>query len=217
MLAWPTASLNCSASLSLSATDRFRASVDALARPRRRPRRGPGPPGRLPGRLGEAPSGRVLGVSQPAAVKVADRLAADGLLERRPGADGRHPGPAPDCGGRRAARRVLADRAGELDELLAVLDAGRARGAAAAAGEAGGRPGRRPPRRADRLPAVRPRDVLPAARRMPDAAHGASDGGHGIEAAGAGQRRGRRRSASASAWPATGSGCWRRTSAPASR
>jgi MarR family transcriptional repressor of emrRAB len=63
----------------------------------------------------------VLGVSQPAAVKLVDRLAADGLLERRAGADLRtwalHPTPA----GRAAAAQVLAARAGELEVLVADL------------------------------------------------------------------------------------------------
>jgi len=109
--------------LSLSATDRFRASVE----------RSLGHGGAHSAALvhldaypGESVSalGRVLGVSQPAAVKVADRLAADGLLERRPGPDGRTRALHPTAEGRRAARRVLADRAGELEELLAGLDPG---------------------------------------------------------------------------------------------
>jgi DNA-binding MarR family transcriptional regulator len=63
----------------------------------------------------------VLSVSQPAAVKVVNRLAGDGLLERRQGPDGRtralHLSPA----GRQAAARVLADRAAQLEEVLQVL------------------------------------------------------------------------------------------------
>jgi DNA-binding MarR family transcriptional regulator len=63
----------------------------------------------------------VLRVSQPAAVKVVNRLAGDGLLERRQGPDGRtralHLSPA----GREAAARVLADRAAQLEEVLQVL------------------------------------------------------------------------------------------------
>ncbi|MDQ3612069.1 MAG: MarR family winged helix-turn-helix transcriptional regulator [Actinomycetota bacterium] len=64
----------------------------------------------------------VLGISQPAAVKVADRLAADGLLERRPGPDNRTRAlhlTAKGCG---AAARTLRLRAAELDHVLAVLD-----------------------------------------------------------------------------------------------
>ena len=64
---------------------------------------------------------RVLGVSQPAAVKIVDRLAADGMVERRSGSDRRthalHLTPA----GRHAAAEVLGHRAGELTDLLRVL------------------------------------------------------------------------------------------------
>jgi DNA-binding MarR family transcriptional regulator len=106
--------------LSLNAADRFRSSVEgslgrggahaaALVHLEAHPAESVG-----------ALAG-VLGVSQPAAVKVADRLAADSLLERRPGPDGRtralHLTPA----GRRAAAAVLADRASELEGVLAVL------------------------------------------------------------------------------------------------
>jgi len=107
--------------LSLAATDRFRGSVDASL--------GRGGahaaalvhldayPGDPVGAL--AP---VLGISQPAAVKVADRLAAGGLLESRPGRDGRTRALHLTAGGRRAAARVLADRARELENVLDVLD-----------------------------------------------------------------------------------------------
>ena len=74
--------------LSLAATDRFRVAVEGSLG------RGGAHSGALvhldayPGESVQALA-RVLGVSQPAAVKIADRLAADGLLERRPGADRR--------------------------------------------------------------------------------------------------------------------------------
>ncbi len=108
--------------LSLSTADRFRATVDDSL-----------------GRAGahaaalvhlEAYAGEsvqhlatVLAVSQPAAVKLADRLAADDLLERRPGPDKRTLALHLTPKGRRAAARVLADRAQELHHVLAVLDA----------------------------------------------------------------------------------------------
>lgn len=107
--------------LSLAATDRFRSSVDASLG-----RGGVHPaalvhlqayPGESVGSLAQ-----VLGVSQPAAVKVADRLAADGLAERRPGDDGRTRALHLTDTGRAAAHRVLADRAERLDELVAVLE-----------------------------------------------------------------------------------------------
>jgi MarR family transcriptional repressor of emrRAB len=108
--------------VALAATDRFRGTVEESLG-----RGGASAaalvhldahPGEPVGALAE-----VLGVSQPAVVKIADRLAVDGLLERRPGHDRRtialHLTPA----GRRAAARVLVDRAGELGEMVRVLDA----------------------------------------------------------------------------------------------
>ena len=64
----------------------------------------------------------VLRVSQPATVKVVNRLAEAGLLERRPGPDRRTRALYLTARGRAAAARVLADRASQLDELLRVLD-----------------------------------------------------------------------------------------------
>ena len=107
--------------LSLSATDRFRSSVDGSLG------RGGAHAAALvhleayPGDSVQALAG-VLGVSQPAAVKVADRLAADGLLERRPGRDNRTRALHLTAKGRTAAARVLAERATELERVLAVLD-----------------------------------------------------------------------------------------------
>jgi MarR family transcriptional repressor of emrRAB len=66
----------------------------------------------------------VLGVSQPATVKVADKLAADGLLERRPGADGRTWALHLTRAGEVAAAEVLAARATQLEELVRTLGRG---------------------------------------------------------------------------------------------
>jgi DNA-binding MarR family transcriptional regulator len=63
----------------------------------------------------------VLRVSQPAAVKIADRLASDGLLERCVGADRRVRTLRLTAKGRRAAGEVLSRRAAALDELVSVL------------------------------------------------------------------------------------------------
>jgi MarR family transcriptional regulator, negative regulator of the multidrug operon emrRAB len=107
--------------LSLSATDRFRAGVDGTLG------RGGAHAAALV-HLDAYPGGSiqelatVLGVSQPAAVKLADRLGADGLLERRSGRDNRTRALHLTPTGRTAAARVLADRAAELDRILAVLD-----------------------------------------------------------------------------------------------
>jgi DNA-binding MarR family transcriptional regulator len=107
--------------LSLAATDRFRSAVEASV----------GRAGAHAGALvhldaypGESIRGlaAVLGVSHPAAVKIVDRLAADGLLERRAGADHRTVALHLTAKGRRTAASVLARRAGELTDLLAALE-----------------------------------------------------------------------------------------------
>lgn len=104
----------------LAATDRFRAAVEGAL--------GRGGahaaalvhldayPGEPVGALAA-----VLGVSQPAAVKIVDRLAADGLVQRRPGPDRRTHALHLTPDGRHAAAEVLAERASELDGLLQVL------------------------------------------------------------------------------------------------
>jgi DNA-binding MarR family transcriptional regulator len=65
---------------------------------------------------------RVLGISQPATVRVVDRLASEGLVERRPGRDRRtlalHLTPA----GEAAANEALARRAESLRAMLDGLD-----------------------------------------------------------------------------------------------
>lgn len=109
--------------LALSATDRFRDRVEGTL----------GRAGTHAGalvHLDAHPGGStealrsVLGISQPGGVRVVDRLAADGLVERRPGPDSRTHALHLTRAGHRAARRILADRARELDRVLGVLDAG---------------------------------------------------------------------------------------------
>jgi DNA-binding MarR family transcriptional regulator len=107
--------------LSLAATDRFRSAVEGSLG------RGGAHSGALvhvDAHPGDSIQGlaRVLGVSQPAAVKIADRLAADGLMERRPGADRRTLALHLTAEGRAAAGDVLLRRAGELTALLSVLE-----------------------------------------------------------------------------------------------
>jgi DNA-binding MarR family transcriptional regulator len=65
---------------------------------------------------------RVLGISQPATVRVVDRLAGDGLLERRAGRDRRTLALHLTTAGEEAASAVLADRADSLGSMVAALD-----------------------------------------------------------------------------------------------
>ena len=106
----------------LVATDRLRSAVEA----------GLGSGGSGPAALvhlqaypGESVEAlrRVLGISQPATVRVLDRLAGDGLLERRPGADRRTLALHLTAAGDRAATALLAERTQSLRALLDTLSA----------------------------------------------------------------------------------------------
>lgn len=74
--------------------------------------------------LGVTELGERIGLSQPAAARMVDSLAAHGLVERRPGTDGRSVAVHPTRKGRIAARNVLRAREGELDSLVELLDPG---------------------------------------------------------------------------------------------
>lgn len=65
----------------------------------------------------------VCGLSHSGAVRLVDRLATDGLVERRRGADQRSAAVYLTPAGRRAARRILAERAAAMHSVLAVLTA----------------------------------------------------------------------------------------------
>ncbi|MGI8441063.1 MAG: MarR family winged helix-turn-helix transcriptional regulator [Thermoleophilaceae bacterium] len=64
---------------------------------------------------------RVLGISQPATVRVVDRLAAEGLVERRPGPDRRSLALHLTAVGERAASAALGRRTRSLRALLDAL------------------------------------------------------------------------------------------------
>jgi DNA-binding MarR family transcriptional regulator len=59
-----------------------------------------------------------IGLTHSGAVRLVDRLADTGLVERRPGADGRTVAVVLTPRGRRAAQRTMAARAAVIDELL---------------------------------------------------------------------------------------------------
>lgn len=63
----------------------------------------------------------VCGLSHSGTVRLIDRLAADGLVERRRGADQRSAAVYLTPIGRRAARRVLAEREAAMHSLLEIL------------------------------------------------------------------------------------------------
>lgn len=65
---------------------------------------------------------RVLGISQPATVRTVDRFAAEGVVERRPGANKRTVALHLTAAGERAASGVLERRADSLRVLLDVLE-----------------------------------------------------------------------------------------------
>src|SRR3954470_20965910 len=99
--------------LALAATDRFRGAVEgSLGRA--------GAHAAALVHLDAHPGGSVtslaavLGVSAPAAVKLADRLPADGWHERRPGTGGPTRALPRTGAGRPAAAQVLSARADEL-------------------------------------------------------------------------------------------------------
>ena len=71
-------------------------------------------------RIGEL--ARVLALTHPGAVRLVDRMAAEGLLSRRAADDGRAVSLALEPKGRRAAQRVLARRAEVLEAAIASLD-----------------------------------------------------------------------------------------------
>jgi MarR family transcriptional repressor of emrRAB len=64
---------------------------------------------------------RIVGLTHSGAVRLVDRLAGSGLVERRAGADQRSTALWLTPAGRRAARRVLVQRAAVIDAALAEL------------------------------------------------------------------------------------------------
>jgi len=66
---------------------------------------------------------RIVGLTHSGAVRLVDRLAAAGLLERRLGADQRSVALRLTPEGRRAARRVLAQREAAIEQVFAPLSA----------------------------------------------------------------------------------------------
>src|SRR3954464_4238422 len=66
---------------------------------------------------------RVLGLTHSGAVRLADRLEREGLIERGPGSDGRTRSLHVTAAGARAARRLQGERFAALEDVLVALDA----------------------------------------------------------------------------------------------
>lgn len=69
---------------------------------------------------------RTLGLTHSGAVRLADRLAADGLVRRTPAGQGRTLALRLTDAGTQAAQRVLARLREAVEQLVSVLDAGEA-------------------------------------------------------------------------------------------
>lgn len=114
---------NLLGTLSLALTDRVEAAVEACSP------QGPSAPAALAaleGYLGGEPIDalrRVLGLTHSGAVRLVDRLAADGLAQRRRGADGRSVAVTLTPAGRRAAVAIREARERTLAEALSALSA----------------------------------------------------------------------------------------------
>ena len=89
---------------------------------------------------------RAVDLTHSGAVRLVDRLVADGLATRRPGADARSLAVVLTARGRRLARAALDARAAVLDDTLGDLDR-QERRQLAAPGRADGHRGRAPPAR----------------------------------------------------------------------
>ena len=68
---------------------------------------------------------RAVGLTPSGGVRLVDRLVGDGLVERRPGTDGRSVLVTLTRRGRRVARATLTARAGAIERILAPLDTGQ--------------------------------------------------------------------------------------------
>jgi MarR family transcriptional repressor of emrRAB len=115
------ASLNAFGALSLAVADRMQEAMASVAG------HGASGPAALVALDGETGGGsidalrRLLGITHSGTVRLVDRLAAAGLVERRVGADARAVAIHLTPQGRRTARRVLAAREAALEQVLVAL------------------------------------------------------------------------------------------------
>jgi MarR family transcriptional repressor of emrRAB len=117
--------LNAFGALSLAVADRMQEAMAGVAG------HGASGPAALVALDGVAGGGsidtlrRLLGITHSGAVRLVDRLAAGGLVERRVGADARTVAIHLTPQGRRTARRVLAAREAALEQVLSPLSTGQ--------------------------------------------------------------------------------------------
>lgn len=113
--------LNAFGALSLAVADRMQEAMASVAG------HGASGPAALVALDGAAGGGSIdslrllLGITHSGAVRLVDRLAAAGLVERRVGADARAVSLHLTPQGRRTARRVLAAREAAIEQVLAAL------------------------------------------------------------------------------------------------
>lgn len=118
---------NAFGALSLAVTDRMEEAMAGVAG------HGASGPAALVALDGEAGGGsidalrRILGITHSGTVRLVDRLANAGLVERRVGADARAVALHLTPQGRRLARRVLAAREAALEQVLAPLSTAQRR------------------------------------------------------------------------------------------
>jgi MarR family transcriptional regulator, negative regulator of the multidrug operon emrRAB len=118
---------NAFGALALAVTDRMHEAMASVAG------HGASGPAALVALDGEAGGGsidtlrRILGITHSGTVRLVDRLAGAGLVERRVGADARAVAVHLTPQGRRMARRVLAAREAALEQVLAPLSAAQRR------------------------------------------------------------------------------------------
>jgi DNA-binding MarR family transcriptional regulator len=113
--------LNAFGALALAVSDRIQAAVEGVAG------QGASGPAALVALDGLAGGGsidalrRVLGITHSGTVRLVDRLAGAGLVERRVGSDARAVSVHLTSAGRRTARRVLSAREAALEQVLSAL------------------------------------------------------------------------------------------------
>jgi MarR family transcriptional regulator, negative regulator of the multidrug operon emrRAB len=118
----PETTANLVGALALGLTDLIRAAVDGIAGHAGETSAALVTVAAEPG-LGVTALSRALGLSQPGAVRLVDRLVADGLVIRQPGKDGRAVALALTPAGEARVEALKTARLAAIDTVLSGLDA----------------------------------------------------------------------------------------------